>query len=36
MVQINPDLILNVVALGDAETFDQSELPTILSTFKGA
>lgn len=36
MAQINPDLILNVVALGDAETFDQSELPTILSTFKGA
>ena len=33
---LNPDLILNVVALGDAETFDQSELPTILSTFKGA
>lgn len=35
MAQINPDLILNVVALGDADTFDETELPTILSTFKG-
>ncbi|WP_338749376.1 hypothetical protein [Janibacter alittae] len=36
MAQISPDLILNVVALGDADTFDDSELPTILATFKGA
>lgn len=35
MAQINPDLILNVVALGDADTFDKSELPRILATFKG-
>lgn len=35
MVQIDSDLILNVVAIGDADTFDESELPKILATFKG-
>lgn len=35
MAQINPDLILNVVAIGDADTFDETELPMILATFKG-
>lgn len=35
MVQINPDLILNVIALGDADSFDDTDLPQILATFKG-
>lgn len=35
MAQIDSDLILNVVAIGDADTFDESELPKILATFKG-
>lgn len=36
MAQIDSNLILNVVAIGDADTFEESELPTILATFKGA
>lgn len=35
MAQIDSDLILNVVALGDADGFDESELPKMLATFKG-
>lgn len=35
MAQINDDLILNVVALGDADSFDESELPEIFATFEG-
>lgn len=35
MAQINPDLILNVVAIGDADTFDETKLPKILATFQG-
>lgn len=35
MVQISPDLILNVVALAPAETFMETDLPEILATFKG-
>lgn len=35
MAQINKDLIINVVAIAPEETFDESDLPAILATFKG-
>lgn len=33
MVQVTPKLILNVVALGPIETFEDSDLPKMLATF---
>ena len=35
MAQINDDLILNVVAIAPEKSFDSSQLPEILATFKG-
>lgn len=35
MAEIRPDLILNVVAIGPEETFEETDLPEILATFKG-
>lgn len=36
MVQINPDLIINVVAIAPAATFADSDVSQVLATFKGA
>lgn len=35
MVQINPDLIINVIAIAPVETFVDSDLSQVLATFKG-